>query len=210
MANPDRDAILARRQALISRALEGLREAMRVNAEAGERVATLVRSMQSFAGLDEAEIKKVDLHAGIDSAIELVRHRAGERVRIERRYGELPEIAVYAGRINQLFLNLLTNAVQAIEHDGQVTIETRYDPDRNEVTVAVRDDGRGIAPERLEHIFEPGYTTKKGVGVGLGLGLSIAYRVAREHGGRIAVQSEPGAGSTFTVTLPRDHVVKPK
>jgi signal transduction histidine kinase len=188
----------------LERNFAALAEATNTVTVASDRIGDIVGSLRSFARLDESEIKRVDLHEGLDSALQLAGHMLESRVTLERDYGELPPIECRPGELNQAFMNLLTNAVQAItvqgdSVEGTVRVRTRLRGD--EVHMAIEDDGSGIAPEQQGRLFDPGYTTK-GVGVGTGLGLSIAYRIVASHGGRIDVRSEPGQGSTFTVVLP--------
>ena len=163
------------------------------------RVAEIVRRLRSFARLDEAELKSVDIHEGLDDTLTLVHHQIKHHIEIVRDYGELPEISVYPSRLNQVFLNLLNNARQAISDEGTITIRTAVEDDR--VTVAIQDDGAGIAPENLAKVFDPGFTTK-GVGVGTGLGLSICYQIIQDHHGTISAESTLGEGTRFTIRLP--------
>jgi PAS domain S-box-containing protein len=183
----------------LERTVSALDEAMGTLLLATKRIATIVNSLRKFARLDEAELKEVDLHEGLDSSILLVSHMLEHRVRIETDFGELPAVRCHPGEINQVFMNLLTNAVQAIDGNGVVTVRTRHHGDT--VAVEICDDGVGIAPDDLTKLFDPGYTTK-GVGVGTGLGLAIAYRIADDHGGSISVESTLGEGTAFRVTLP--------
>jgi len=112
----------------------------------------------------------------------------------------VPQIKCYPFQLNQVFMNLLVNASQALDGKGSITLRTGFDA--QEVWVAVQDSGHGIKPENLPKVFDPFFTTKP-VGKGTGLGLSLSYDIVKKHGGRIEVQSTPGAGSTFTVYLPR-------
>ena len=120
---------------------------------------------------------------------------------MERDYGELPLVNCYAAQLNQVWMNLLMNAAQAIENDGTVRIQTVSDG--KTVTVSVTDSGQGISPENLKRIFDPFFTTKP-VGEGTGLGLSISHGIVEQHGGTIAVNNIPGEGTMFTITLPVD------
>jgi signal transduction histidine kinase len=131
----------------------------------------------------------------------LIAHLTKGRITVTREYGRLPLVDCHPNQLNQVFLNLLVNASQAIAGDGEVVIRTRLGDGAREVVVEIIDDGSGIPPEHLSRIFDPGFTTK-GVGVGTGLGLSICYRIVQEHGGRIEVESTPGHGSTFRVMVP--------
>ena len=182
-----------------SEAVGQARELLAVSQSAVERIAGIVRDLRTFARLDEAELQDADLHQGIESTLNLMRHEMRERVEVVRDYGELPRVRCYPNRMNQVFMNLLKNAVQAIDGSGTITIRTRADGDR--VRLAFADTGRGIPPEHVGRIFDPGFTTK-GVGVGTGLGLSIVSQIMAAHGGRIAVESVVGTGSTFILELP--------
>jgi signal transduction histidine kinase len=177
-----------------------------VSREACRRIATIVRSLRSFSRLDEAERKPADLHGGLDATLTLVDHLLKGRVTVRREYGELPAIDCYPNQLNQVFLNLLVNAAQAIEGPGEIRIRTRVaagvlSSARAAAVVEISDSGTGIAPEHLARIFDPGFTTK-GVGVGTGLGLAICYRIIEGHHGKIEVVSTPGRGSTFRILLP--------
>ncbi len=157
--------------------------------------------MRKFAHLGEHELAPADLHAELDDTLLLLHHELKDRISVERRYGELPEIVCNASQINQVFLNVLVNAAQAIEGKGAVTIATSLQGKL--IHVAITDTGAGIPPEVMERIFETGFTTKK-VGVGTGLGLSICSQIVQEHGGEITLESEVGKGTTFTITIAAD------
>lgn len=183
----------------LQKALKIIGESNRVIESGTQRVTTIVRSLRNFARLDEDERKEVDLHAGLEDTLMLVFHDIKNRIEIERDYGELPLVPCYPGRLNQVFLNILNNAQQAIEGKGTIRVRTRVVG--AEVRVEIADSGSGIAAEQLKRIFEPGFTTK-GVGLGTGLGLSICWKIVEEHGGRIEVESEVGEGTVFAVVLP--------
>jgi PAS domain S-box-containing protein len=171
----------------------------RINQIACERIIAIVGSLRNFARLDEAEQKMADLHEGIESTLTLVHHELKNRIRVVKEYGDIPAIHCHPNKINQVFMNLLVNASQAIEGEGVITIRTFREGDI--VNVQFSDTGAGIRPENLSRIFDPGFTTK-GVGVGTGLGLSIVFQIIHDHGGSIDVESEVGKGSTFTLRLP--------
>jgi signal transduction histidine kinase len=186
-------------QPRLERTLRIFDDISQMTLEAAERVTKIVQSLKSFARLDQPELEWVDVHEGIESILTLMEHLIKDRIQVVKQYGELPKVKCYASQINQVFANVLTNAVQAIDGTGTVTINTSQD--EANVVIHVADTGIGIKPEHLERIFDPGFTTK-GVGVGTGLGLSIAYRIIENHQGLIQVESEPGRGTTFTLRLP--------
>jgi len=164
-----------------------------------QRIAAILASLKSFVRLDEGAFQEVDLHEGLDSTLTLLHHETKNHVEVIKDYGDLPRLGCNAGQINQVFMNVLANAVQAIDDQGTITIATACSDD--EVTIRIADTGRGIAAPDRERIFDPGYTTR-GVGVGTGLGLSICYRIMQDHGGRIEVESVPGQGTVIELGLP--------
>ncbi|UCE67522.1 MAG: PAS domain S-box protein, partial [Candidatus Zixiibacteriota bacterium] len=163
------------------------------------RINNIVKRLRSFARLDEAELKEVDLHEGIEDTLTLMHHEIKHKAEIVKNYGDIPKISCYPGRMNQVYLNLLVNSAQAIKEKGVITISTRRVNDR--IVIEFEDNGVGIARKDLSRIFDPGFTTK-GVGIGTGLGLSICYRIIQDHHGEIKAESEPGKGTKFTITLP--------
>jgi signal transduction histidine kinase len=169
-----------------------------------KRIRDIVQNLRIFSRLDEAEFKKTDIHEGIESTIRLLsRYFSAGKIKLSRTYRELPLIDTYSGQLNQIWMNLLVNAAQAVSSNGDGSGEVRITTytDGQTVSVAVRDTGGGIAPEHLDRIFDPFYTTKP-VGEGTGLGLSIAFGIVERHRGKIEVKTALNEGSTFTVTLP--------
>jgi two-component system NtrC family sensor kinase len=164
------------------------------------RVKRIVQDLRDFSrgGVEEV-LQTIDLHTALDSTLNIVNNELKYKASIVRDYGDLPEIECMPSRLNQVFLNLLVNAGQSIEGNGTITISTGFDD--SEAWIAIADTGCGIAPENLNRIFDPFYTTKP-VGQGTGLGLSVSHSIVRKHGGRIDVDSEPGKGTRFTVRLP--------
>lgn len=165
---------------------------------ATERLISIVGSLKNFARLDEPDFMDADIREGIDSTLTIVQHQLRNRIRVEKEYGDIPPVECYPNRLNQVFMNLLVNAAQAIPERGTITIRTSRAGDF--VRIAISDTGVGIPNENLPKIFDPGFTTK-GVGVGTGLGLPICYKIIQEHQGKIEVESSEG-GTTFTIVLP--------
>jgi two-component system NtrC family sensor kinase len=168
------------------------------NHVAAVRIMSIVRGLKNFARLDEAACKPVDLHEGLESTLLLVQHQFRNRIQVVKEYGDLPQVSCHPNQINQVFMNILVNASQAMRESGTITIKTWKESDS--VKIAITDTGVGIPPENLSKVFDPGFTTK-GVGIGTGLGLSICYKIIKDHGGKIEIQSSD-KGSTFTITLP--------
>jgi two-component system NtrC family sensor kinase len=168
------------------------------NQTACDRVVQIVQSMRSFARVDMAELREIDIHDELENALTLVHHELKRRINVIRKYGDIPKCSCFPNRLNSVFVNMLMNASQAIEGKGQITIETFKDG--NTIKVKFADTGQGIPPENMERLFEQGFTTKS---QGTGLGLGICKRIILdEHHGKIEVESEVGKGTTFTITLP--------
>jgi len=170
-----------------------------------KRVATIVTHLREFARLDHAEVSTVDLRSMLESSVEMVQWRLDKQgIAVERRYGPVAPIACSVAAMNQVFLNLLVNAIQAIEasgrSEGRISISTRSAG--AEVVVEIADNGGGIPEDLLPRIFDPFFTTKR-VGEGMGLGLSISHSIVVDQQGRIEVESEAGRGALFRVILPR-------
>ncbi|MFQ5632081.1 MAG: sensor histidine kinase, partial [bacterium] len=195
LALPDTDTNIAD----ITKFLHTLEKVTSVNKQACERISGIVKSLKNFARLGEEEVKIVNIHDGLDSTLELLKYLFEKRIRIIKEYGRIPSIRCKAAQLNQVFTNILHNACQAIENQGEIRIRTIHQ--NGQIQVSISDTGGGISPENLNRIFDPGFTTK-GVGVGTGLGLSIAYKIVEDHSGKIEVESEAGEGSKFTIILP--------
>ncbi|NTW48878.1 MAG: GHKL domain-containing protein [Chlorobiales bacterium] len=170
-----------------------------------ERIKDLVVNLKNFSRLDEADMKDSDINSSLESTLKIAHNFLKHRVTVVKEYGELPIVKCYPSQLNQVFLNLITNAAQACEKQdnpdvkGIITIRTAY-KDGN-VMIDVADNGTGIPPEHLSKIFEPFFTTKP-VGSGTGLGLSIVYKIIQQHKGTISVDSTVGKGTTFKIILP--------
>ena len=176
-------------------------ESIQTTLRGAQRIARIVDSMKRFSCLDQTEFQKADIHEALDTTLMLLDHKFKDRVTVLKQYGQIPEIYCYPSRLNHVFMNLMLNAAQAIEGEGTIWVKTESTDELLRVTIT--DNGRGISPEHLDRIFDPGFTTK-GVGVGTGLGLPICYSIVQDHGGWIGVTSQFGSGSSFQVTLPRD------
>jgi len=183
----------------VAELLADAREIVAVMARGAERTAAIVKDLRSFSRLGEAARKPVDLHDGLEVSLRLLEPRWRGRIEIHRDYGTLPPVECDPGQMNQVFMNLLANACDAIPERGNLWLTTRAEGDR--VRVTIRDDGVGMAPEVVGRIFDPFFTTKD-VGGGTGLGLAISHGVLAAHGGRIEVESTPGRGATFRIVLP--------
>ena len=169
--------------------------------EGATRVEKIVRDLREFSHLDDADWQRVDLHKGIESTLNVATHELKYKVQVVRDYGVLPLVECLPFQINQVLLNLLVNAAQAIDGKGTVTLSTGHDVEADAVWIGIADTGKGIEAAHLKRIFEPFFTTKP-VGVGTGLGLSVSYSIMRRHGGRIEVTSTVGQGTCFTLWLP--------
>jgi two-component system, NtrC family, sensor kinase len=176
-----------------------------------ERIRQIVLSLRNFSRLDEAEKKRVDIHEGLESTLLLCNHRLYPNIEVITRYEELPQLECYPAQLNQVFMHLICNAIDALEmmenkaikvprFTPQIIIQTQR-PNERTIQVKISDNGPGMDAPIRHKIFDPFFTTKP-PGQGTGLGLSIAYQVIEKHGGKIEVRSEPGRGSEFTITLP--------
>ncbi len=178
---------------LFERSLDGL-----------ARVRDIVKNLRDFARLDESDFQETDLNAALKSTLEIALYEIKTKsIDLRTHFAELPPILCYPGKINQVFLNVLINAVQASQQGGVIEVRTRPDETApcGGVVIEVQDTGSGIKPEHLPHIFDPFFTTKQ-VGQGTGLGLSVSYGIVRDHGGSIEVESELGRGTLFRIRLP--------
>lgn len=163
------------------------------------RTTEIVRGLRTFSRLDEDILKMADIHEGLDSTLILLHNKYKNRIEIIRNYGNIPLIECYPGQLNQVFMNILSNAVDAIDEKGTITISTSIS-DRF-IQVSIKDTGQGIPENIREKIFDPFFTTK-GVGKGTGLGLSITQSIIEKHKGSINVKSEKEKGTEFIITLP--------
>lgn len=174
---------------LLAESLDGLK-----------RVTRIVQDLKNFSHVDESERQWADLEAGMESTLRVVWNELKYKTEVVKEFAGIPQMECFPLQLNQVFMNLLVNASQAIEEHGTITIRTGHDEAHS--WVEVQDTGRGIKPENLSRIFEPFFTTKP-VGQGTGLGLSLSYGIVKKHGGRFEVSSTLGVGSTFKVIFPK-------
>lgn len=166
------------------------------------QIGELVTGLKNFSRLDQAFTDNVSVNDCVNSALVIARNAIKSKVEVVRQLGDVPAVSCAPSQINQVLLNLFTNAAHAMEGKGRLFIRTWADASR--VFVSVQDTGKGIPPDHLKKIFDPFFTTKP-VGEGTGLGLSICWQIIQQHGGRIQVASEPGKGTRFVITLPRQQ-----
>ncbi len=218
-------------RALNAKLVDGMDNLLSLNRLASSRIQEIVSNLRNFARLDESEMKTVDLKEGIESTLLLLRSSMDPTIELIRNYSpDVPPVQCYPGLLNQVFMNLIVNASHALLNIGttghkaegrsasdaglsveldvatqprprQIEIIVRPKADGQTVQVVIRDTGKGIAPENLAKVFDPGFTTK-GVGVGTGLGLALCYRIVEKHQGRISVDSVRNEGTAFTVDIP--------
>ena len=184
-----------------------------------DRIRDIVLSLRIFSRMDEAELKSVDVHEGIDSTLLILQHRLENKpkyseIQVIRNYGNLPLVECYAGQLNQVFMNILANAIDAVdelnekrtvqerkENSSQITISTSV-IDLEWVQIAIADTGLGVSESVQKQIFNPFFTTKR-VGKGTGMGMAISYQIiAQKHGGKLTCFSTPGTGAEFVIRIP--------
>ncbi|MBK9654511.1 MAG: ATPase [Rhodanobacteraceae bacterium] len=168
------------------------------------QIANLVKNLKGFARVDRDGMDALNLNECIESALTIAAHQLRDRVEVVKEYAQLPKINGVASQINQVLLNLITNAAQAMEEGGTLTLVSRRSGDQVEIDVT--DTGAGIPDNVMPKIFDPFFTTKP-VGEGTGLGLSIVHKIVQSHGGSIKVRTAPKKGSTFTISFPVDHAL---
>ena len=170
-----------------------------------KRISQIVNSLKNFARLDEAEFQHVDIHEGLDSILLLSQNDLKGKITMIKNYGNIPPVACYPSELNQVFMNVLSNAIEAIDDTGEIQVQTSQN--ESYACITFTDTGRGIPPENRDKIFNPGFTTK-GVGVGVGLGLAICYRIIEKHNGTISIASEVGQGTTCRIEIPIEAEIK--
>ncbi len=167
-----------------------------------EQINELVLGLKNFSRLDQAMTDSVSINECINSSLLIAKTNLKNRIEVIKQLGDIPKISCAPSQINQVLLNLFTNASQAIEGEGKILVKTWAD--ESHVHISVQDTGKGMPPEVVAKIFDPFFTTKP-VGEGTGLGLSISFQIIEQHGGRIRVASEVGRGTRFGISLPRQQ-----
>ncbi|MEG5016284.1 MULTISPECIES: ATP-binding protein [unclassified Microcoleus] len=173
-----------------------------------DRIREIVVSMRNFSRSDDGKMKSADIHEGIDSTLVILNHRLKQGIQVIKQYGKLPAVECYPAQLNQVFMNIISNAIDALEevkkedkgYSPTIWVSTEITAD-NTVTVKIRDNGPGIAAACAQQIFDPFFTTKS-IGKGTGLGLAISYQILAKHQGKIEVNSQIGQGTEFVITLP--------
>jgi signal transduction histidine kinase len=183
----------------VSKTLEILKESITTISKASNRISDIVKSLKNFSRLDESEFQIADIHEGIESSLTLMGSEFQQRISVVKEYGDLPRIECYPGQLNQVFINLLKNAMNAIEDRGSIHVKTFQQQDK--IFVQISDTGKGIKQDRLKDIFN--FNISKGKNrIKLGSGLATVYNIIQKHDGEINVQSKLGEGSTFLVSIP--------
>jgi signal transduction histidine kinase len=173
--------------------------------EGATRTAEIVKSLRIFSRLDEDDLKKTDINEGLDSTLVIANNMLNNKIKVIKKYGHLPSVECYAGKLNQVFLNIIANAIYAVHkkfgetEGGEITVLTSHDEEN--VFIKIKDNGTGMDAKTQKKIFEPFFTTKD-VGEGTGLGMSIAYNTIKKHNGIISVDSSPGEGTEFVLQIP--------
>jgi len=179
--------------------LEEIENLLKGIEDGGKRSANIVKGLRNFSRLDENEMKLASINEGLESTLLMLKSSFNNRIDVVKDFGKFPEVLCFPGKLNQVFMNILSNAGQAIESNGTIFIKTYTD--ENKVYISIKDTGPGIKEESKNKIFEPFYTTKD-VGKGTGLGLSISYGIVKDHDGEIEVKSKIGKGTEFLIVLP--------
>ncbi|UII35145.1 ATP-binding protein [Fulvivirga ulvae] len=179
--------------------LEEIPELLNSVKSGANRTTEIIKSLRNFTRLDEDQLKKANINEGLDSTLVILRNQMTNKIEVIREYGDLQPINCYPGQLNQVFMNILNNAIQAIDNEGRICIQTTQNEDS--AIVKIKDSGRGMSEDLKKRIFDPFFTTKD-VGEGTGLGLSISYGIIEKHHGKIEVNSTAGEGTEFIIELP--------
>jgi signal transduction histidine kinase len=184
----------------VNQTVDVIEDSTRVMSEATDRVAGIVQNLRSFARLDEAEFQRASLEEGLDSTVAVMRSQIPDEITLAKEYGGISPVFCSPGQLNQVFMHLIRNAVQAMGQDGKIIIGTSQDPEK--VYVRIRDTGPGIPAEQLDHIFDFRFRAG-GSRVKMGLGLVADYNIIQSHEGDIRIESKVGEGTEVTITLPK-------
>jgi two-component system NtrC family sensor kinase len=179
--------------------LEDIPSLIKESREGTERIKKIVIDLKDFAHPGEQKLQYADINKNLESTLNIVWNELKYKATVTKEYGELPQVRCYPQQLNQVFMNLLVNAAQAIEKQGEIRISTQALD--GQVEIKISDSGSGIPKENLSKIFDPFFTTKE-VGKGTGLGLNVAYNIIQKHNGTIDVESEVGSGTTFRIRIP--------
>ena len=185
---------------MLFRSQEDIQNLIAESIDGTDRVKRIVKNLSEFSHVDESDWQWVDIHDGLNSTLNIVNNEIKYKAEVIKKYGDLPNVECLASELNQVFLNLLVNAVQAIEDHGTITIHTVVE-DNDHVRIVIADTGVGISEKNITRIFDPFYTSKP-VGTGTGLGLSLSYSIVMKHHGGINVESVEGEGTKFIIILP--------
>ncbi|MDB5011053.1 MAG: zraS 2, partial [Mucilaginibacter sp.] len=175
--------------------------------EGATRTAEIVKGLKIFSRLDEDDLKKTDINEGLESTMVIANNLLNNKIKVIKEYGNLPKIECYAGKLNQVFLNIISNAIYAVQKrfgentGGEISIITSYNNDNENIFIKIKDNGIGMDAQTQKKVFEPFFTTKD-VGEGTGLGMSIAYNTIKKHNGQIIINSTPGEGTEFILEIP--------
>jgi two-component system, NtrC family, sensor kinase len=183
----------------IDTSLKEVNDLLKGMEEGAKRTSEIVKGLRNFSRLDQNVFLSANINESLDSCLVLLNNSYKNRIKIERQFGEIPEVDCLPGQINQVFMNILSNAIQAIPNEGSIFVKT-WRVDGN-VKISIRDTGIGMSEEVQKKIFDPFFTTK-GVGKGTGLGMSISFGIIQKHNGKIELFSKPGQGTEFIVTVP--------
>ena len=184
----------------LQKSLEALHTGNAAVKTAGTRISTIVNSLKSMVRLDEADVQRVDLHEALDNSLILLEHKLEDRIAVVREYGDLPPVVCSPAEINQVLFSILTNAVQAIDAEGTITIRTAAQEET--ITIHIVDTGKGMPSDRVHYIFEPQFT-RSDTRVKAGLGLFTSYNIIQNHHGDLKIESAEGKGATVVIMLPR-------
>ncbi len=165
------------------------------------RVKELVSKLRTFSRLDEGTVKTINIHESIESVLLFLRHKMEGRIEVERHYGDVQMLTCLAGELNQVLMNIVANAIDAIEGPGRITLATEQQD--GHFVIRVRDTGKGIPEDIRNRVFEPFFTTKP-VGKGTGLGLAVSYGIMKAHRGSMEFSSRAGEGTEFTLKIPTE------